>query len=135
MMDASTALVALLLADSAVSALVADRIGAATLPERMARPNITYQLISAQRVNANDGPAGLVFATIQVSCWADAHKTAKQVAAAVRERLNGFTGSAGGLTVQSLLLDDERDAPRDASPDSGTAPAGVHLTFRVAYSE
>ena len=134
-MSVEAAIVARLAATPAVTAIVADRVAAVGLPDKLARPNLVYQTLGTARVYSNDGPAGLARATLQVSCYADDYKSAKQLAKAVRDALNGFAGTSAGIVVQSCLLDDERDAPQPPSSGQTFGLSGVVQVFNVAYDE
>jgi hypothetical protein len=131
-MEIEAAIVAKLKADTDVDTDVGGRIAATRIPDALPRPNVVYERIGTERTVANDGPAGLVRATVQVSCYADSYAVAKSLAKKIRVALNGFRGTIGTLKVQSLLLDDERDAP---VPASVKGVVGVNLTFAAAYNE
>lgn len=111
------------------------RIGAAGVTGPLARPNVIFQGITTGRTYTNDGPAGLARPDMQLSCYADDYEGARALAAAVRVALNGFHGVADGVTVQSILLDDEQDAPQPPATGQGQSIAGVVLMFKVACDE
>ena len=139
-MEIEAAIVAKLKADAGINALVGGRIAAAGIPDTLARPNIAYQRIGTGRRWSNDGPSGLARATLQLSCYADTYPQAKALAKAVRA-FDGFAGRVGaeppgdGVTIQSMFLDDEQDAP--APPPAGQTRSipGIVLVFVIAYSE
>jgi hypothetical protein len=113
---AEGAIVSLLLTDTTVSALVGTRIHPATDPQNVPRPKLTYQRLRTDRSAdvggfTNDGPTGHAVAPMQIDCWADSILTAKQVIAAVRRRLNGYSGTVGGIFIGSIRVVDERELP------------------------
>lgn len=135
-MSVEAAIVTLLTGDTAgVNALIAGRIAAAAMPQGLARPNVVYQRIGTRRRYSNDGPTGLARARLQVSCYADTPKAAKQLAAAVREVLDGYSGTVGGCTIQALFLDDERDAPQPPATGRDLGVFGVQFDALIHYDE
>jgi len=122
-----TALANHLAADSAVAALVSDRIfRAGNVPSsvnRRSQAYIVYQRISSPRERHQGGPAGLAHPRFQFSCYAPASKTAKQVCDAVREAVHtasGAIGAAGNtVTVKVCVPEDERESP--ALPSDASA--------------
>lgn len=122
------------------SELIEGRIAPAVMPERLRRPNVVYQVLTTRRTYSNSGPTGLARATLQLTCYADDYKAAKGLARAVREALNGFRGEAaagdsGTVNIQSLLLNDERDAPTPPPAGQSAVVHGVVMVFAIAYGE
>ncbi len=125
-MEIREALRNFLAADVAVSALVGDRIWPNKLPQDESDyPQITLLKVSNPRVRNLSGPDGLSSPRIQIDCWGLTAESAKDVAEAVRKPLDGYRGpmgGTGGVNVQSITFEDERDAfnaPIDDS-DIGT---------------
>ena len=87
-----TNLVALLLADEGVSALISDRLLAVYLPENRVYPTATYQVVSG--LSARTQQPGDVIRTkrVQIDCWSDRYSEAKCVEQAIMSALDGFTG-------------------------------------------
>ena len=122
---------ALLLADTGVSALVADstrdppgrgRVFPLMLPQTPASPlpAITYARVSGIRDTTLSGPVGLVKARLQVDCWASTFDGARGLAGAVRRALDGYRGWVSDVNpddpadvtnhdVQGCFLLTERD--------------------------
>lgn len=99
-----------LLGDSAVKALVGDRIHRLRLPEPAKYPAAVINLISTVPDHDFDGDAGLDRHRIQIDCYADTLDAAAGLGRTLRARLDSFTGMAGSspvpcahlLTVQEL---------------------------------
>jgi hypothetical protein len=134
-MELEAAFVQKLSAEPTITTIIGNRIAASVLPDRLARPNIVYQRIGTGRQYSNDGPAGIARASLQVSCYADDYSQARQLASAIRGVFNGFNGMIGTLRIQSMLLDDERDAPTPPPPGQSAGVVGIVMMFLVAYSE
>ena len=116
---AEQGIVAKLLATDAVTALVAARIQPPPLEDDATLPIITWQVISATRPPALDGPIGLASKRIQLTCWAATTAGASALAEAVRLAVNGASGSVavGDDTVyfHALFLEDEGDVLEPAA--------------------
>ena len=126
--------------NSAVAALVTDRINAAgDVPEKTALPHITYQLISNPATYHITGNSDFRFAREQVNCNGTDLVQARAVADAVYpalDRLSGPQGRPGSLvTISSLQLanDLEIDDPPSDATDRG--PFRVILEFEIWYRE
>jgi hypothetical protein len=118
-----------------VHALVAGRIGAAGAAPRLARPNIIFQNIGVGRTYTNDGPLSLARPNLQLSCYADDIEGAKTLSSAVRRALNGFRGTADGVFIHFIMLDDDTDAPQPPPEGQERGIAGIVLMFRLACEE
>ncbi len=104
-----------------VAALVGPRVYPLRIAQGASMPAIAYQRVSASRAQSLRGPTGLANPRIQVTCWGDSYKSAKDVATQVRLALDGFT--EGDV---SALLVGERDLQ---DPDG--LRSGVALDFSV----
>lgn len=128
-------IVALLLADAAVTAMVGTRVEPAGTAQTLARPNIVYQRVTTNRLYSQDGPAGSGDARVQLSIWADTYATVKDLADKVRTALEGYRGTVAGIVLDSVRLDDEDDMP--LPPDAGREVGykGVRQDYRVDFQE
>jgi len=106
-------LVAELLADAGVSALVGTRVHPHVIPQDGELPAITYQRISSQREMQMDGPLSLIRVRMQVDCWSSSYSGAKSLADAVRSALNGVgirsPKTLGSESVQLVFLESDND--------------------------
>jgi len=118
------------LAGAAVGALVGTRMHARRLPQTPTLPAIVYQRIDTRRLHDLAGPDGLPRARMQVTSWATTPAGASDLAAAVRERLDGYNGAWGGMAVGSCLCVGERDLD---DPDAGRS--GVAQDYMIQYAE
>jgi hypothetical protein len=107
----------------AISAIVGSRIYPEALPQKPTYPALTYQLVSAVRVEDLSGPAGKCRRRISINCWAATEIAAYQLADAVRQSLNGFHGWMADTRIQSTRLDNEWSFPE--------SEAGVTGIYRV----
>lgn len=85
---------------SGVSALVSTRIWYSRLPDDPTLPALSVQQISGVPVSAFGDDVGEVELRVQVDAWDDDRAGAKALAEQVRDALQRFTGSYGGVTIQ-----------------------------------
>lgn len=103
-------LVAYLLADANLSALVGNRIHPIELPQTINTPAITYQRISNPRTMTHDQDStGLSEPRFQFNAYAETYSVARAVIVALRECLLGFKGVFGTIRVDGILHEHEQD--------------------------
>lgn len=150
--EARQLLVAYLLADPAVIALVGRRIYPDRSPQVAKQNRIEMEEISTTRVLSNDGPTGLVRARIQLSCDAMSRAQALQIAQAIEtspgdggssvvvtdspavKQLHGFRGTVSGTRVQLAELDDERDLTASPAHADDAAVYWVQQDWTIWFS-
>lgn len=121
-LDIEQALVSHLLADSALTAIIGDRLYPLAIPETGKVPAVVYQRISSQRVLALDGSSSANSPRIQFSCYAASFGQAKQIAMKLYESLDCFRGVLGNKTKAAVLMADNRD---DFEQETGRYRCGV----------
>lgn len=113
MADVEEAVNAILKAASGVTALVgsgtAARIYPNVVPQDAALPAMAYQRISALRRATHGAPASLARPRIQLTMLSESYSQVKSLAAAVREALDGYQGTAANVKVGAALVEDETD--------------------------
>ena len=106
-------LVAELLADSAVSAIVSTRVHPGAIPQKGALPAIVYTRVSSLRTVDMDGPSDFVQVRLRVDCWHTSKSGVSSLADAVRLALNGIglasPKTLGSEPVQLVYLDTDGD--------------------------
>ena len=103
------ALVAYLLADAPLAALVGTRIHWVRSPQSTVSPRVVLYRISGLRDMRMDGPTGLVASRLQADCIGTSYGSAKTTARALEARLSGYSGTSGGIVFQGAFLIGERD--------------------------
>lgn len=95
----------LLVADPAVSALVADRIYPVHMKEKSAQPSVVYQGVSINNVTSLDGQNALTKKRIQYDCYDDDYITVKALEKAICNALINYRGTLSeGTEVQDITL-------------------------------
>lgn len=84
--------VAYLLAQPAVTALVGTRIYPERFPPGVTMPAVTYQRVFGTEGINHEGPNGLGRARLQLDCWADGYGEAVDLAEAVTDALRVYPG-------------------------------------------
>ncbi|MFO8014744.1 MAG: DUF3168 domain-containing protein, partial [Phycisphaerae bacterium] len=77
----------------------------------------------------------LASARVQVDCWAGEYDEAKALAEAVRAALNGYQGTAGGVTVQWIGLEGEGDEAETEKGATDLTVYRVRMDFEVWWKE
>ena len=101
------AIVTLALADPATAALIGTRIFPLLLPDDCQKPAVSYRLVSTLDQNTLDGPLGLVQVRLQIDSWGDAYADAKNVAQALYNLLDDYTGTVGTVAIANIWRDAE----------------------------
>lgn len=132
-MNAVMIMRALQLAHAPVTGIVADRVVAGDVPEKMELPAVGLKEISRteQDTVSRDGASTLVRARVQVTVHATTYAQQKQLLDAVKLGPGAHTGTIAGAEVRSVL----RDA---VGPDMGDTAASIYeqsRDFVVTYIE
>lgn len=103
------ALVAYLLADTSLAALVGARIHWVRSPQGTVSPRIVLYRIAGARDMRMKGPTGLVASRVQCDCIGTSYGSAKATARALEARLSGYSGTRSNVVFQGAFLVGERD--------------------------
>ena len=127
------ALVTYLTGYAGLTALIGTRVHPLRLPETPTYGAVTYQRISAPRIQSHTGSSALAFPRFQFDCYATTYLGAKRVAEQLRLALDGFKGTMGGATgvaVGSSLSQSDRDFY-----DPATRTWRVSIDFIIGHTE
>lgn len=117
-----TRIVAKLLATTAVTDLVGDRIRQHhRLESWAAQDAITFTRVGTDWSHGAGGTTVLFFVRVQLDLWSATPTGLRTLAAAVRGALNGWTDTAGDPAVSMCHMIDEQQI--DMRPDSGEEQA------------
>lgn len=101
----------LLIADADVAPLVTDRVWFNTRPQDVRDPGIVLSLVSNTPAQTLTGFAGYSNGRMQLNCLAPTYPQAKQLAAVVRDALDGYSGVQDSTTIARLTISGMRDLP------------------------
>ena len=114
------AILARLLAVTAITNIVGSRIHAPHLPQNPVLEAIAFRLISAPRVHAFGSDPGLVQARWQVDAWGNTYEEARDLGDAIRGNGAGnafsrYRGTLDSTVIQGVLLENEIPTFEDVS--------------------
>lgn len=113
-------LTAFLKADPTIAAAVGGRVFPNIVPQGSTFPALSYNQVSGVRLyDINDGPTGRAMPRITINSWAERYLAVRQLADAVRQRLNGFRGVTGSTFISRITLDNEFDTFEEEAGQSG----------------
>ncbi len=107
------ALIAKLLATTAITTLVSTRINYGRRPQGSALPAIVLHVIDRIPDVTHGGRSGLLASRLQVDCWGATFGSAKEVARAVETAITAQSFTQGAIRFDAILIDAERDDTTD----------------------
>lgn len=116
--------------DTAVGAMVLDRIYGQTQPQKGKQPCIVYSRTHTLRSQTLCKTDSKVRATMLLDCYDKSYKGAKQLADVVRHTLIDFAGDMSGTRVSTVILDGEVDLD---DPEPGLF--SVSQTYFIWFTE
>lgn len=127
--------------NAAVAALVGTRIQPKASPQGAANPRIVYRKVSGEALGSFDGPNGQAVYRVQLDLYAGSYDQVDALADAVKLRvadggpLDGFRGTAGGVTVQACYRVNESDVDEPPDPADETGVYRISLDFELWVEE
>lgn len=134
-MAVEKAIRSILIDDSTVKNLVADRVYPVVRREGSSLPALVYQQISGVRDHIFAGPSGFVEARFQINCWAETYEGADELADAVRVAVDGYNGTKESVVIQCIHLIDEGDMPVLSADNESLSFHGKRLDVIVWFDE
>ena len=121
--------------DASVGAIAGDRIYPALLPQSSTLPAVTYQQLAGPRDHTHDGSSGLVESLWQVNCVAETYKLADELATAVRNALDDYSGTKSSVRIQAAYVTDEGDIPEIVPENPAMTRYIKRLDFEIFFNE
>lgn len=129
------ALVELLSADAAVSAIVGNRIYPRIIPDAATFPLLVITKVAGAGTYTNDGDTGLEPARVQIDCYsADGASAVIELKTAVRRKLSGFRGgpaSGSPCAIASSFCTNDLDLTAPETERSGPRLKRRMLEFNI----
>jgi len=129
-----TAVYAILMGDAPLQALVSGRVTPGGDPMR-GQTSVTYHQISGVREHTMDGPDTFVTPTMQVNSYGMTDLEANNVADAVREALDGYSGTVDGVAISYFALTDQGDLDDYEAENKKLSRHGVRQDYLMSYQE
>lgn len=132
-MKAVTALYNILSSNSALTAVVGNRINPLRIPETSALPAIAYQVVSNRGNMTKSGPSKSDFTRVQVMIVASTYASAIEVGDLVRNAMEVETPAIfNGVRVQVIEYDGEVHLADDNAGFAGVSTIG--MDFIINYT-
>lgn len=126
----------ILLAATAVTDLVGQRVKPIHEAQEQSLPYVTFQAVSVTRWESRDGPTGLATGTLRVICFADTFAGVVALSTAVRVALAHQTGVHGTETVHAITnIDGPQDLPKPPTAGGEVPVYAQSLNFEIIYGE
>jgi len=101
-----------ILAQSAITAYIGDRLYFVRAPQNAEKPYIVFFKVTGPRLHSHDGASGLANPRFQFSVFSDKYSVAKKICAALQAALDGYSGTMGGesgVSVGAVFYINETD--------------------------
>lgn len=134
-MSIKAGLYSFLTGSTPIAAVVGTRVYPMLVPQGAAYPAITYQIVSNNHIRSHGGSSQLAYVRVQINSWAATAAAADSLQELIRNRMDGYAGTMGSVTVQSCFLDGERDAFEPSPGDEADRIYGYRQDFTIAYTE
>jgi hypothetical protein len=125
----------LLSSDAAIDAIVDGRVSPVLLATDDINPSITYQMLTAVRNHTFADSGNMVDGSFQIKCYADDYGTCRTLSTAVRNCLDNYAGTIGGVVIQCIHMDGEGDAFDMMEGITESKVFCKRLAFKVFYNE
>lgn len=123
----------ILLAAPAVAAIVADRVWLGFRPQNERRAGVVLTLTTANHEHVFEGHAGYVQGRMQADCLAPDYRAAKELAKAVSDALDNYTGTVAGVAIDYIEVEEESDIPRLPLEGQAMPTFGVSVESEFMY--
>ena len=117
-MSIEAALVERLAAVSGVTDVIGTRLYPVQAPLSAQAPYGVAQVIAERHLHDYTGASGLAYPRVQISVYAATSVTAAAAGEAIRQALQGWTGTAAGVAIRSIDL--ENRITQAVPPSDGT---------------
>jgi len=128
------ALIAYLLADTAIAGIVSTRLHWSTLPQGVVMPALLLTRVSGRRDNHMLGASGLVESRVQFDAYADTYTEMVALSKAVRDALSGAAFTQGSIKFQGCFLESERHS-FEKPPNSSTEQHRGLMDFTLWHAD
>lgn len=125
----------LLLNDETVGPLVGDRVWLGNRPQDERRPGVVVTLAGSTPHHTHDGPGGWTDGVVRLDVLAPTYKAAKQLAAAVREAIDGYAGTVEGVKVGLIEVESEEDIENAPLEGRAVPTFGVSIECSFLFTE
>jgi len=119
--------------DMDVATIIGDRIYPVGVPEGESLPAVTYQRIAEAPDYNIQGRSSISECMFQINCWAGDYDKACELADAVRDALEDYSGVTAGVVIEMIELSSEGDMPVIMPENENLNAYGRRFDFRIHY--
>ena len=130
-----TDIVARLLANGTLAALVSTRVYAQVAPSTAGTPYVVWQRTSVLRVDSHDGASGLATQMLQITSIDEDYIDALAVADAVRGAIDGADGTIGTTAGVRIRFISGGDIPSLDPQNEARQLYGIYHDYEVWHQE
>lgn len=123
----------ILLAAPAVAGIVGDRVWLGIRPQNERRAGVVLTLLTGTHPHTFEGHGGYVQGRMQADCLAPDYRAAKELAKAVKDALDNYTGTVAGVAVDYIEIEEESDIPRLPLEGQAVGTCGVSVESDFQY--
>lgn len=127
-------LIAMIAGAEGISDLIGDRIFPHRVAQTAIRPLIVFECKGRKQEYTQNGESTYQEAEISLEIQADSYLTAKQVAAAVKLFLSGYSGTQGESQIHFIEYTDESENFDTDPSGADTGYIKVQQDYRVRFS-
>lgn len=135
-MSIKAAMTTYLEAHSGITAVCGQRVFPVALPQSSARPALTFRRMPKsghdQRLTSASGTS---LATFRLMAWGDSYKSADTLGEAMRQAMQGFSGTWDTTRVDAVILVDDFDDFVDPKDGSDRGYFAVIHDYQIRYAE
>ena len=114
---------------------VSSRVYPMHAPQNVTAPYIVYEVQSSEFVDSAAGPSGLTLATFIVRIFSVSFLEAASITDTARIALNGYVGTMGTHTVQSVRITGRRPVYEPSKTGEQKGMYSVELLGVIEYDE
>lgn len=96
---------------------------------------MTFERLSGGHDHTLSAAAGSAIPRFRIHCWGSTDTGVDALAEALRNVMQGFSGTMGSTTVQSVILEDEFDEYEDPEDGSDNGVFGIAHDYQIRYAE
>lgn len=120
---------------TALTAVVGSRISPMAVSQLSKGVALTWQVVSQNRSRCLDRPTGVVAARVRFHARGKRLLECEQAMEGLRQTLDHFRGTFGGLTVLEALMQDVRDESLDPQDATGMHIYSIFADVLMRYRE
>ena len=124
-----------LLSKTGITTLIGQRIFACRRPQNVTGDALCFWRTSGGHDHNLQGSSGTAIPTFALEVLSTDYMAADTIAEAVRQAMQGFSGSMGSTVVKSVILADEQDGFDESEKSDDETTFRIALLYQIRYTE